>query len=423
MSRRIALMVPAFPRVSETFVVSKFLGLLEKGWDVHVVCDRSDDAEWARFPQLAAFPALRDRVHVCWPHRPRWKAALLAPLALLVCLFTAPARTVAYLVRGRRRFGFGVVRRLYLDAELIRSRCDLVHFEFGTLAAERMDLEELLGCPIVVSFRGYDLNYVGLEQPDFYAEVWRRASALHLLGEDLWRRAVRRGCPPDKPHALIPPAIDAGFFDPAGSEPAGTAGAPLRILSVGRLEWKKGYEDALVAVRKLVNRGVDCQYRILGDGDFLGALAFARHQLGLGDRVTFVGAGSRDLVRAEMQGADILLHSAVSEGFCNAVLEAQAMKLPVVCTDADGLPENVENGVTGLVVARRDAKALADALAELAADPDRRRRMGEAGRKRVASRFRLEDQVGAFSELYRGVLAGKPGGQETMRQETSGVPA
>ncbi len=109
-----------------------------------------------------------------------------------------------------------------------------------------------------------------------------------------------------------------------------------------------------MAVRKLVDRGVQCEYRIVGEGDFLGAVAFARHQLGLGDRVTFVGSGSRDLVRAEMQKADVLLHAAVSEGFCNAVLEAQAMKLPVVCTDADGLPENVENGVTGIVVARRD---------------------------------------------------------------------
>ncbi len=64
MSRRIALVVPAFPRVSETFIVSKFLGLLAEGWDVHVVCERSEDAEWARFPRLTQIPALRNRVHV-----------------------------------------------------------------------------------------------------------------------------------------------------------------------------------------------------------------------------------------------------------------------------------------------------------------------------------------------------------------------
>ena len=423
MSRRIALVVPAFPRVSETFIVSKFLGLLEQGWDVHVVCGRSDDAEWAQFSRLREVPGLRNRVHVSWPHRPRWKASLLAPLAVLRCLFAAPSRTVSYLVRGWRLFGLGVLRRLYLDAELIGLGCELVHFEFGALAAGRMDLEDLLGCPIVVSFRGYDLNYVGLEEPDFYRQVWRRASALHLLGEDLWRRAIRRGCPPDKPHALIPPAIDAGFFDPAGSERPATAGVPLRILSVGRLEWKKGYEDSLVAVRKLLNRGIDCEYRILGDGDFFGALAFGRHQLGLEDRVTFLGAGSRDLVRAEMQKADVLLHAAVSEGFCNAVLEAQAMQLPVVCTDADGLPENVENGVTGIVVARGNSQALADALAALAGDPERRRRMGEAGRAHVAARFRPDEQISAFAQLYRGVLAGRPGGPESLRSQTSGVPA
>ena len=423
MSRRIALVVPAFPRLSETFIVSKFLGLLERGWDVHVVCERSDDEEWSRFPQLAKAPALRSRVHVSWPHRPRWRASLLAPLALAGCLAAAPVRTLGYLARGFRLYGLGVFRRLYLDVELVRLGCDLVHFEFGALAVGRMDLEALLGCPIVVSFRGYDLNYVGLEDPAFYAPVWERACALHLLGEDLWRRALRRGCPADKPHALIPPAIDSGFFDPGDRARETVSGAPLRILSVGRLEWKKGYEDALVAVRKLVNRGVACEYRILGDGDFLGALAFARHQLGLADKVVFVGAGSRDLVRAEMQQADILLHAAVSEGFCNAVLEAQAMKLPVVCTDADGLPENVQDGVTGIVVARRDPQALAEALAALAADPGRRVRMGEAGRARVESGFRPEDQVSAFAELYRGVLAGTPGGRQTRQPEASGVPA
>lgn len=422
MPRRVALVVPAFPRVSETFVVSKFLGLLEKGWDVHVVCERSDD-EWALFPDLARRPGVRGRVHVGWPHRPRWKAALLSPLALLRCVLLAPASTASYLVRGWRRFGAGVFRRLYFDAGLIRLRCDLVHFEFGALAAERMDLADLLGCPIVVSFRGYDLNFVGLDQPGFYAEVWRRAAALHLLGEDLWRRAVRRGCPPDKPHALIPPAIDAAFFQPSGDRPVPGAGAPFRILSVGRLEWKKGYEHALAAVRRLLDQGVACEYRIVGDGDFLGAVAFARHQFGLYDQVVFLGSASRADVREEMQRADVLLHAAVSEGFCNAVLEAQAMKLPVVCTDADGLAENVENGVTGFVVARRDPEALAQALFDLAGDPDRRRRMGEAGRARVVARFRPEDQIVAFDRLYRGVLDASPGARESLAREASGAPA
>jgi colanic acid/amylovoran biosynthesis glycosyltransferase len=400
--------VPEFPRVSETFIVTKFLGLLERGWDVHIFCGRSEEAEWERFPQLKAVPGVSSRVHVSWPHAPRWKVAPLGPLAVLGCFLSAPLATLAYLSRGHRRYGLRILAMLYLDAEVVRLGCDLIHFEFGAPAAPRMYLRDLLGCPVIVSFRGYDLNYVGLEEPDYYAEVWQKAAAVHLLGEDLWRRAQHRGCPPEKPHALIPPAIDTRFFDPGEGRRGSVAGSPLRILGVGRLEWKKGYEDALVAVRKLLDRGIRCEYRILGAGAFLGALGFARYQLGLVDQVTFLGVGTREDVKAEMSGADVFLHAAVSEGFCNAVLEAQAMRLPVVCTDADGLPENVEDGVTGLVVGRRNPAALADALAKLAGDEELRRQMGRAGRERVTARFQLQDQVSAFEELYRSVLSGPP---------------
>lgn len=424
MSRRLVLVVPVFPRASETFIVNKFLGLLEKGWDVHVVCDRRDDDAWSLFPDLCRDPSLRRRVHTALPVRPRWKVALLWPMAVASCLAASPATTLRYLGRAWRRSGRGVLRSFYIDAPVVRLRCAVLHFEFGALAVGRMALGDLLFCPIVVSFRGYDLNYVGLEDVGYYAEVWKKAAAIHLLGNDLWRRAQRRGCPSEKPHALIAPAIDPEFFAPRRGSDAARRGRPFRILAVGRLEWKKGYEDAMVAVKMLHDRGLECEYRIVGDGSFLGGVAFARHQLGLEGVVTFLGAGSRDLVRAEMQEADVLLHAAVSEGFCNAVLEAQSMELPVVCTDADGLPENVEDGITGIVVPRREPRLLADALAKLAADPGLRRRMGEAGRRRVASEFRLKDQISAFDLLYRSVLSAQtPPFFDAPRSEASGTSA
>ena len=102
----------------------------------------------------------------------------------------------------------------------------------------------------------------------------------------------------------------------------------------------------------------------------------------------------------------MLLHAAVSEGFCNAVLEAQAMELPVVCTDADGLPENVVDGQTGFVVPRRSPLELMEKLAVLAADAPLRRRMGEAGRRRVLEHFRLAEQIDRFERFYAAVLEG-----------------
>ena len=407
MKRRIALVVPAFPKLSETFIVSKFMGLLERGWDVHVVCSTSEEKEWARFPQLP--PGARKRVHRGWPHRPKWKAALLLPFAVMACFQAAPGRTWRYLRQARHREGLlEALGRLYLDLPLIRLGPDVVHFEFGALATERMDLRELLGCRITVSFRGYDLNFVGLDQPGYFDAVWAGAAGLHFLGEDLWRRARRRGCPPDRFHMLIPPAIDVEFHkrDEAELSRKSEGSRPLRILSVGRLEWKKGYENALLAIRRLLDRGVACEYRIVGDGDYLPAVAFMRRQLVLEGVVEVLGALPREDVRQEMQSADVLLHSAVSEGFCNAVIEAQSMELPVVCTDADGLRENVADGETGFVVPRRDPEALAAKLEVLARDPALRQRMGKAGRKRVLMNFRLSDQLDRLEDFYRQVLNG-----------------
>ena len=188
------------------------------------------------------------------------------------------------------------------------------------------------------------------------------------------------------------------------AEVVGTPERPLRILSVGRIEWKKGYDYALQTTRLLLDRGISCEYQIIGDGSYLEAVAFARHQLGLEDVVQLIGALPRAQVRDRMRWPDVFLHTAVSEGFCNAVMEAQAMQLPIVCSDADGLSENVRDGETGFVVPRRDVSALAEKLTLLAQDRQLRERMGRAGRQRVLAHFRVRDQIAAFECLYRQIL-------------------
>jgi colanic acid/amylovoran biosynthesis glycosyltransferase len=115
----------------------------------------------------------------------------------------------------------------------------------------------------------------------------------------------------------------------------------------------------------------------------------------------------------------VLLHAAVSEGFCNAVVEAQSMGRPVVCTDAGGLPENVANGVTGFVVPRHDPDAMADRLAALAADPALRMRMSVAGRQRVLDRFDRTRQLDDFAKFYEQVLDDTP--RQGPRAARSGI--
>jgi colanic acid/amylovoran biosynthesis glycosyltransferase len=401
--KKLVLVVPVFPQISETFIVSKFLGLLERGWDVRIVAQKFIPQAWAAYPQLQNNPPARHRVHRAWPHRPHWLAALLFLPGLLFSLVTAPCTTLRYLHQGWARFGWNILRQFYLDLPLIRLGPNIIHFEFGSLAVGRTHLKELLDAKLSVSFRGYDLNYIGLDQPDYYSQVWKDINAAHFLGEDLWHRAQMRGAPLKLPHALISPAVNLAVIPKASAtanEKVGTQDRPLRILSVGRLHWKKGYEYALRAVKALVDQGIHCEFRIIGEGERQAALDFARHQMGLTQEVEFLGGLPHTQVIEHLHWADVFLHAAVSEGFCNAVLEAQTMGLPVVCSDADGLRENVAESVTGFIVPRRDPAAMAKKLCLLATDGRLRQQMGQDGRVRVERHFQLEHLLDAFEDFY-----------------------
>jgi colanic acid/amylovoran biosynthesis glycosyltransferase len=400
---RVVLVVHCFPQLSEAFIVDKFVGLVDRGVDVHITCRSVDSTMWARFPALARRPELRQLVHE-WPtaRRPLRTARAIAAVALALLQRSRRPGVLGWAAVQLRRSPARFLRELVRDGWFLVLRPDVVHFEFGSGAADRGDLPALVGCKLTVSFRGLDLNYWGLDDTSAYDQLWPRLDAVHVLGEDLWRRARQRGCPPTMAHSTIAPAVDTAFFSPDAAPDPGSAGArdrPLRLLSVGRLHWKKGYEFAMEAVSLVRATGLAVEYRVVGGGPDEDAVRAAAADLAVADVVTFVGARPREVVRDELGAADILVHPAVSEGFSNAVLEAQAMGVPVVCTDADGLAENVFDGVTGFVVHRRDARAMAERILALAHDPGLRARLGTAGRQR-ALRLTPAAQLDAWQVFY-----------------------
>jgi colanic acid/amylovoran biosynthesis glycosyltransferase len=404
---RVALVLYEFPSVSETFLVDKFLGLLDRGLDVHVVAERANPAAWPVFPQLRARPDAMRRIHA-WPRGGALPELGFAGRQLAQAAMTHPLRLGRTMTLEIGRRPLAAAGSIAFAAPFVALEPDIVHFEFGSIAAHRMHIKRALGCRVVVSFRGFDVNYYGLDVAGLYDAVWAGADALHFLGADLERRARSRGCPDTLTRVTIPPAVSTDLFRPEPREESGSVGGagerPLRVLSVGRLHWKKGYEFALGALRRLRDAGVEAEYRIVGGGPFEPAIRGCVEALRLSEEVRLMGAVPRDAVRQQLQWGDVLLHPAVSEGFCNVVMEAQAMELPVVCSDADGLAENVGHEETGLVVPRRDDAALAEALLRLARDGELRRRMGRAGRVRVSQRFRPARQIDAFVSLYTALL-------------------
>ncbi len=393
---RLVLVTEQFPKRSQPFIAAQVVGLLDAGLDVHVVCRRRSD-DWAALDVLRDRPDVAERVH-----ETTTRGDPVETVRAVGRLAGAARRRPWPLLRhvtGNLRLGRPGLRWLLHDSWLVGLDADVVHFEFLTQAAQRTGLRVVIGRPFSASVRGFDVNFFALDDHDRLADVWAGLDALHCLGADLWARSQARGCPATMPHALIPPAVDAALFAPPPG-PRPRPPGPFRVLSVGRLHWKKGYPDGLAAVRRLVDDGVDVRYTILGDGPARDEVEAAVDGLALTGCVELPGFRPADAVRDHLAHTDVLLHPAVSEGFANAVLEAQAMAVPVVCTDADGLAENVADGETGFVVPRRDPDGIAQRLRELADDPDRRSRMGRAGRQRVLDHFTPASQTAAFVRFF-----------------------
>jgi colanic acid/amylovoran biosynthesis glycosyltransferase len=220
------------------------------------------------------------------------------------------------------------------------------------------------------------------------------------VSEAIKLEALRYGLNLEKTH-VIRPAVDLDFFFP--SDTSGSHNGSFRVVTTGSLVWVKGYEYALQSVRHLVDRGIEVEFHLIGDGPEHQRILYTIHDLGLEGRVHLHGRLKPDEVRDQMRKADAFLLSSLSEGISNAVLEAMACGLPVVTTDCGGMREAVTDGEDGFVVPVRDPMAISAALEKLASNPPLRRQMGQHGRTTVESMFDLKSQINRFNDLYKAV--------------------
>jgi glycosyltransferase involved in cell wall biosynthesis len=155
------------------------------------------------------------------------------------------------------------------------------------------------------------------------------------------------------------------------------------VLALGRLSPEKGFAVLIEAVALSKEAGVPVRLRIVGDGPHRGALEAAARARGIADSVSFAGELSPDVVREELQAADIFCVASFSEGLPVSLMEAMAVGVPCIATWIAGIPELAENEVTALTVPPARADSLALAIARLVNEPDLRLRLARSARERV----------------------------------------
>ena len=193
---------------------------------------------------------------------------------------------------------------------------------------------------------------------------------------------------------------------------------PYRLLAIGRLVPTKGFDVLIRACGILARSGFDFHLSLVGDGSRMPWLKHLVRRLGLKERVSFPGFVPYDRVTGYFQSADIFVMPSVvdstgnRDGLPTVILEALLHRLPVIATEVSGIPEIIQEGVTGLLVRPRDVRGLADSIRRMTGDRARALWMAEQGRKKVREEFDPARNHSALLEIYREII---PGGRAHSR--------
>jgi glycosyltransferase involved in cell wall biosynthesis len=272
-----------------------------------------------------------------------------------------------------------------------------------------------LKIPSVITLHGGDVYVNTAEGYDFptrwyvrpvLAWTLRKASALTAISEDCKQHALNAGAH-ESSISVVMNGADLRRFSPAPPSDVPAFGSHM-IFACRQLFPRKGIRFLIEAVAKLRPKYPDINLIIAGDGFERPTLEKLAKDRGLGDRTQFLGWMANKDLPQYFRGCAVSVIPSLEEGFGIPAAEAMGCETPVVASDAGGLPEVVENGVTGFVVPKGDVDALAQAMDRLLADADLRARMGKAGRARALARFDWDRTVEQFNLVYDKVIAKKP---------------
>ena len=391
MQGRVAFVLKGYPRLSETFIAQEIAALERRGLDILIVS--------LRRPTDARRHPVHEEIRAALLYLPEY--LYQEPLRVLRA-WLGLRKSRNYLEAGKvwlrdlardptpnriRRFGQALVLAHELPPGVARLHAHSLH----TPASVTRYAALLRGIPWTGSAHAKDI---------WTTPEWEKREKLASCEWLVTCTAVNHAhlaalAPPGRVE-LVYHGLDLSRFSPIERSAGGKS--PIVILSVGRLVEKKGTDVLLDALALLPN---DLDWRLVhaGGGPLKESLERRARALGIAERIAWRGARTQTELLAEYRAADLFaLASRVArdgdrDGLPNVLAEAQSQGLACVATRVSGIPELIEHGQTGLLVASEEPEELAAAIESLLRDPARRRALGEAGRQRVAQKFGLEANI------------------------------
>ena len=421
---RIAFLVSRFPVLSETFVLNQIVGLIERGYEVDIYVDREGDLNKVH-PAVEKYDLLKRTCYL--PQVP--ENVVIRILYGFVLLFKNGLQDPFLTWRSLNIIRYGkqalFLWLLYTLVPNLRKSYDIVHCQFGTLSYRGMAFRSMNApnAKLITTFRGYDISsFLQKKGSDTYKDLFKTGDFFLANCEFFKRRVIELGCDPNK-IVVHRSGLDCSKF------PFSFRYSPhhkkISIATTGRLVEKKGIEYAIRAVTKQAKTHQNIEYSIIGDGELKPYLERLIDELNVGHIVNLLGCKNEQEIIEILRRSHLFIAPSVTaadgnqDAPINVLKEAMAMGLPVISTDHGGIPELVEEGVSGFLVPERDADALSQKLGYLLDHPETWAEMGRAGRKYVEQHYDLHKLNDRLANIYQQLLTINSGSSECHQKQVS----
>lgn len=410
---KIAFLVWRFPVLSEAFILNQISGLIDRGHEVHIYpLNGKPDNLTKVHPVIEEYQLLKHTYYP--PIRPNnypWR--ILKGLGLLSTHLNQGSLSCLQLPKLLKyNHEFWSLKWLYRTIPCLENpnSYDIIHCQFGTLSTMGLLFRELeiLSGKLITTFRGIDISsYVQEKGKQVYDPLFAQGDFFLANCEFFRQKAIKLGCNPQR-IIVHGSGIDCKQF--AFKPRYFPSDDRIRMATTGRLVEKKGIEYCIKAIAKLAVTHPNLEYQIIGDGSLKEQFEKLIYDLKISHLVKLLGWKNQQEIAEILDQCHIFLAPSITasdgnqDAPVNTLKEAMAMGLPVISTYHGGIPELVEDGISGFLVPERDAEAIAEKLGYLIDHHERWADMGQAGRYCVEEKYDKETLNDELVRIYQNTL-------------------
>lgn len=397
---RIAYLISRYPALSHTFILREVLELRNLGIEVETASVNSPDRPLNELDPEEQAEALRTFVlkqqSLAMLFRAFLSTALFQPLSLLLG-FRLALQLAGFHPKMILKRVFYLLEAIVVG-QWMRSRAlNHLHVHFATPASTVALLtREVFGIDFSMTVHGPDEFY---EVNEYHlSEKIEAATFICTIGHYCRSQLMKLSDPQHWEKLYISPlGVDPEKFQRTKEKPLPV---DIEILCVGRLVPAKGQAILIEAVALLKSRGLPVKVTFAGDGPDKGRLEGAAYRFAVESDCRFLGGVNPDRIRELYETADLFVLPSFAEGIPVVLMEAMSMEVPCITTRITGIPELIESGAHGLLVAPSDVNGLAEAIEALWKQPELRKKLAVAGRRKIESTFNLKSNVARLGAIF-----------------------